>query len=221
MIFAGLFLRNDLHSRLLWRYSLASQPPKEQGEADEWGAKFFSENTDKAASKGHGLEKERPPRVRPLNVSVRSATSWGRRATIETICSRYHQSFRSHRKVIVSTLQKCVNLYDFFRRLWNTGWPKSKLLISNGCTSKIMHFWPYVVKAKMCLRGSSFFQFSEICLHFSAVCLQFFKKTTASQIHFGFTNMGSEMLSFRVMVIWNEKILIWVTLYFNFGIFTF
>ena len=28
----------------------------------------------------------------------------------------------------------------------------------------------------MCLRGGSFFQFSKICLHFSAVCLQFFKK---------------------------------------------
>ena len=28
----------------------------------------------------------------------------------------------------------------------------------------------------MRLRGGSFFQFSKICLHFSAVCLQFFKK---------------------------------------------
>ena len=51
----------------------------------------------------------------------------------------------------------------------------------------------------MCLRGGGFFQFSKICLHFSAVCLQFFKKTTASQTHFGFTNMGSEVLSFWVI----------------------
>ena len=44
---------------------------------------------------------------------------------------------------------------------WNvsetTGWPKSKSVISNGYPSKIMHFWPYVGKAKMRLRGSSFF----------------------------------------------------------------
>ena len=38
-----------------------------------------------------------------------------------------------------------------------TGWPKSKSVISNGCASKAMHFWPYVGKAKMCLRGGSFF----------------------------------------------------------------
>jgi len=62
-----------------------------------------------------------------------------------------------------------------------------------------MHIWPHIGKAKMGLGGGSFFQFSKICLHFSAVCLQFFKKTTASQTHFGFANMGSEVLSFWVM----------------------
>ena len=30
-----------------------------------------------------------------------------------------------------------------------------------------------------------------ICLHFSAVCLWFFKKPTASQTHFGFSNIAS------------------------------
>ena len=38
-----------------------------------------------------------------------------------------------------------------------TGWPKSKLFISNGCNSESMHFWPYVGKVKMGLRGGSFF----------------------------------------------------------------
>ena len=53
----------------------------------------------------------------------------------------------------------------------------------------------------MCLRGGSFFQFSKICLHFSAVCLQFFNKTNASQTHFGFINLGSEMLSFWIIAL--------------------
>ena len=52
----------------------------------------------------------------------------------------------------------------------HTGWPKSKVATSNGCNSKSMHFWPYVGKAKMGLRSGSFFQFSKICLNFSAVC---------------------------------------------------
>ena len=35
-----------------------------------------------------------------------------------------------------------------------------------------------------------------MCSHFSAVCLQFSKKYTASQTHFGSTNMGSNMHHF-------------------------
>ena len=62
--------------------------------------------------------------------------------------------------------------------------------------------WPHVGKAKVCLGGGSFFQFLK---KISAVCLQFFKKTTTSQTHFDFTNMGSQMLNFRVMTIWNKK----------------
>ena len=56
----------------------------------------------------------------------------------------------------------------------------------------------YVGKAKMGLRGGSCFRFLKICLNFSAVCLQFFKKIDTSQTHFGFTNIGSEMHTFRV-----------------------
>ena len=84
----------------------------------------------------------------------------------------------------------------------HTGWPKSKFLISNGYNSETKHFRPHVGKAKMRLRGGSFFRFSK---KFSAVCLQFFKKTTTSQTHFGFTNMGSEMHSFRVVAKINFK----------------
>ena len=57
----------------------------------------------------------------------------------------------------------------------NTGcsvWKKSK---RNGCRSETVHILPCVSKAKMRLRGSTFFQLSKIWLHISAVCLQFFK----------------------------------------------
>ena len=61
-------------------------------------------------------------------------------------------------------------------------------------------FEPMLVKPKMRLKSGSFYQFSKICLHFSAVCLQFFKKT-ASQTHFGFTNIGSNMHRFSATAI--------------------
>ena len=50
---------------------------------------------------------------------------------------------------------------------------------------------PMLVKLKCVLKAQVYFDFS-------AICLQFFKKKlTASQIHFGFTNIGSEMHIFR------------------------
>ena len=39
-----------------------------------------------------------------------------------------------------------------------TGWPKSKLPFSKSYNSEYKHFWPYVGKAKMRLRGGSFFE---------------------------------------------------------------
>ena len=93
------------------------------------------------------------------------------------------------RWVHTSTMRTVVN---------NTGWPKSKFLILNGCNSETKHFWPCFVKAKMRLRGGSFFQFSKICLHFSAVCLQFFKKTATSQTHFGFITWGQKCLVLKL-----------------------
>ena len=39
-----------------------------------------------------------------------------------------------------------------------TGWPKSKFVISKSSVSKLVHIWPHNGKAKMCLRGGSFFQ---------------------------------------------------------------
>ena len=48
-------------------------------------------------------------------------------------------------------------------------WKKIKVM---SCNFLSIHIWPYVSKAKMCLRVGILFQFSKICLHFSAVCLQ-------------------------------------------------
>ena len=78
-----------------------------------------------------------------------------------------------------------------------SNWTLSKV---NGCGTKTVHIWPYVDKAKMCLRGSSFFQFFKT-FAFSVVCLHFFQWNTTSQMHFGFTNMGSNMQHFSVRVI--------------------
>ena len=39
-----------------------------------------------------------------------------------------------------------------------------------------INIWPHVDKTKKYLRGGKFSLFSKICLHFSAVCLQFLKK---------------------------------------------
>ena len=80
-------------------------------------------------------------------------------------------------------------------------------------TLKICISDPMLVKPKYVLEASIYFHFSADCLQFSAVCLQFFKKLYASQMHFGFTNMGSEMHIFTVIAKKTFQILIWVTMY--------
>ena len=70
--------------------------------------------------------------------------------------------------------------------------------MSRAVTSKVCIFDPTLVKPKWVWDAVVFFNFQKFCLHFSAVCLQFFKKNTTSQTHFGFTNMGSNMLTLEV-----------------------
>ena len=50
------------------------------------------------------------------------------------------------------------NWYIILLLLENTGCFVWNFVISNGCNSKTVHIWPYVGKAKMCLRGGSFYQ---------------------------------------------------------------
>ena len=73
----------------------------------------------------------------------------------------------------------------------------SKFLISNSYNSESMLFWPYVVKAKMNLRGGSFFRkiFNKQLKNVNKYLK--IEKTANSQTYFDFANIGSEMHSFR------------------------
>ena len=84
----------------------------------------------------------------------------------------------------------------YYRVLW------MNLSKVNGCWTELKHFWPNVGKAKIRLRGGRSFQFLKNCLHFSAVCLQFFKWIAVSQTHFGFANIGSKMHRFSTTAIY-------------------
>ena len=61
---------------------------------------------------------------------------------------------------------------------------------------------PMLVKPKCVREAVVFFNFRK---NFQLFVYNFLKKTTASQTHFGFTNMGLEMLSFKGIAIWNKK----------------
>ena len=54
-----------------------------------------------------------------------------------------------------------------------TGWPKSKLPFSKGFNSETKLFWPHVGKAKMRLRGGSFFL--KNCKQTAEKCKQIFE----------------------------------------------
>ena len=83
-----------------------------------------------------------------------------------------------------------------------TGWPKSKSVISNGCTSR--HFCisdAMLVKPKCVCEAVVFLT---TCKQTTQKCKQIFKnwkKTTASQTHFGFTNIFrvSEVQPFEII----------------------
>ena len=73
-----------------------------------------------------------------------------------------------------------------------------------------MHLWPYISKCKMCLGGDSFFfNFRKFVYIFSCLftilqknCLPLSLKHF---LFFGFTKMGSQVLDFRAVAIWNQK----------------
>ena len=78
----------------------------------------------------------------------------------------------------------------------------SKVCKRIGCITEMVHILlPHVGKAKMCLRGRVFFLISKIYLHFSAVCLQFFKINYRISNAFGFIIKGSNMHPFSARVI--------------------
>ena len=62
--------------------------------------------------------------------------------------------------------------------------------------SKLLTFEAMLVKPKFVSEVAVFLQFLKLCLHLSAVCLQFFKKIATSQTHFDFTIIGSNIDGF-------------------------
>ena len=78
------------------------------------------------------------------------------------------------------------------------GDPNRNFLFQIAVSLKRSIFDPSLVKPKCVLGVADFFQFS-------AVCLQFPKKSATLQTHFGLYNMGSNIHSFWAMAIWNKK----------------
>ena len=99
--------------------------------------------------------------------------------------------------MLQNVCQACTGCF-----IWN-------FAISNGCSTNMVCIWPYVGKAKMCFRSGSFFNvswsFQQIEIYWWKIQLTL-KKTTASQTHFGFTNLGLNMHRFCATAIWNSKI---------------
>ena len=58
-----------------------------------------------------------------------------------------------------------------------------------------------LLKPKCVWEAVFFFQYSKVFYIFQLFVYNFSKKTTASQKHFGFTNLGSEMLIFWVIAL--------------------
>ena len=92
---------------------------------------------------------------------------------------------------ILSKNNMCAKVSNFEKKPI-TGWPKLKFVNSNGCNYTNMHFEPKVNKANMRLRAAHFYGFIS-CL------FTIFKRIL------GFTNIGPEMLIFKVIAIWIGK----------------
>ena len=62
-----------------------------------------------------------------------------------------------------------------------------------------------LVKPKCVWEAVVFFNFRKFVYIFQLFVYNFFKKTSTSQTHFGFTNIGSGMPTFRDRAIWKSK----------------
>ena len=73
-------------------------------------------------------------------------------------CTNVHLIFSSLQYCFIKLKQKVKNFREKFLKYSVIQIEiSSKFLIANGYTFKIMHFWPYIDKAKMHLRGTTFF----------------------------------------------------------------
>ena len=93
---------------------------------------------------------------------------------------------------IVGVFRRCrIEIYGYRVFIWKK--PEKKW-----CSTETMKILPHVGKAKLRLRGVSFFNFKTL-FNFPAVCLQLcilLNVLTASKTYFGFTNIGSKMHRF-------------------------
>ena len=83
----------------------------------------------------------------------------------------------------------------------HTGWPKSKFPFLRAITQKLSISDPKLVIPKCVWEAVVFFNFRKFVYIFQLFVYNFSKKTTASQTHFGFTNLGLELLSFWVIAL--------------------
>ena len=81
------------------------------------------------------------------------------------------------------------------------------LWIISGCCTETVHIWPYVDKAKMCLRGGRSFRVFRNLFTFSAVCLWFFKKICHLLNTFWLYQHGANMHRFCATVVYFSQLL--------------
>ena len=87
----------------------------------------------------------------------------------------------------------------------STGCSDWKLSKVNGCRNETVHFWLYVLKAKIGLRGGRFFSIFKNLFTIVRCLFTIFKKCTAFQTHFGLSNLGSKLNGFSSTAIYFWK----------------
>ena len=120
------------------------------------------------------------------NVLVHLPISYHFQITIKILisCTLWHQNLQNLLVCILTELQ---------------GDPNQNLICLLAITLKLCISDPMLVKPKCVWEASNFFDFQLFVYNFQLFVYNLSKKLDASQTHFGFTNIGSEMHSFRVI----------------------
>ena len=150
-----------------------------------------------AADKGHKRPEEygRPSFLTTTSYVTRSATSWW----FSFISFQFCLVSASHPLFFENCYAEPNNINPFLRMIDCNYWcrylqgdPNQNFKCVLAITQKLCISDPMLVKPKCVWEAYNFFDFQLFVYNFS-------KKLYASQTHFGFTNMGTEMHSFRVI----------------------